>query len=805
MISNKPKKSVQSNNKSKMINSKDLNTIDWKPNDNIKKKVEKILVDSGQGNSIAYVSYEYRLQQLRELRLGKELPVFRTRPVKLPNLSYEQLKKNLLSENTPKQLIRLHFTITTPKITGADVSQKYNQIFDEICKTLNVAVINDENDFNAFVSDQIDYVKNNPAPSLGISQNYLYILLFISILDCHHDYKIGRFKGNNQTKIDKMKKILSKFIQKLNSEYNITDDEVLSESIIETLLNLPNSSTIEPSLNLFSYNLLKSTLSPPPSTSSSKKSKTIQAQPTYFYNSAKEFLSSQKPRIHYLISNAPSGLKYDEILQKPILFSESSTINNSCFGNQGTEIDGSNSGKCNSIRYMIENSNLFIELGNYDISISDDPNCTLRFYCKYFLHEDKLYSSLIVQRTVEFGKEYYAHYVYKIMDKTSPGSDTISVDSQMNSTKPSDFVFKYCPHFMGTMVTSKFKIENPYDDSTPNPFAELDVIHFYWKFLCDFLQSLLATVNPDILYRGKRYNPNGEHSVVVLHGDQPAEALHAILLYFSNTKNGTMNPYIHTCLSLVTFLKVTNIGGLLTYIVIPTQTNKKGSKQTYKKTYKKKGGKPVPKYVQKIPMKSLRPIEYTRNKRNTKNTRNTMFRKKYPNVKIKLVKSRKSNIKKDIKTTQIFYEIPSHAIPSHAILSDEMTTRCNNIFILLVDTERVYKLLNFEYDIETILDYNAFLVALFQKFIKDENFIKKYLPLDFKDIFENYLYINMDMLKFLESSDILQELQYYYMESINNKDNYEDDFDVIDYEDDFDVIDEFNVSSSLHTAVQGKG
>jgi hypothetical protein len=61
------------------------------------------------------------------------------------------------------------------------------------------------------------------------------------------------------------------------------------------------------------------------------------------------------------------------------------------------------------------------------------------------------------------------------------------------------------------------------------------------------------------------------------------------------------------------------------------------------------------------------------------------------------------------------------------------------------------------------------------------------------------------MLNFLKSSDILQELQDYYVESINNKDNYEDDFDVIDYEDDFDVIDEFNVSSSLHTAVQGKG
>jgi len=674
---NKIGKSDQSNKKSKMINSTDLNTIVWKPNDNIKNKVEKILVYSGQGNSIAYVSYEYRLQQLRELRLGKELPVFKTRPVKLPDLTYEKLKKNLLSENTPKQLIRLHFTITTPKITGADVSQKYNEIFDEICETLNVFVINDEVGFDHFVRDQIDYVKETSAPSLGISQNYLYILLFISILDCHHDYKIGRLGryGDNQTKIDKMKKILSKFIQKLNSEYKITHDEVLSKPQIKTLLQLLHTnSDIEPSLNLFSYNLLKSTLPTTASTSSSKKSKIIPNQPEYFYNKAKEFLS-KNPNIHYLISNAPSGLKYDQLLPKPILFSESSTINNSCFGNQGTEIDGSNSGKCNSIRYMIENSNLFIELGNYDISISDDPNCTLRFHCQYFLHQDKLYSSLIVQRRVKTGEEYYAHYVYKIMDKTSPGSDTISVDSQMNNTKPSGFVFKYCPPFMGTMVTEDFKIENPYDDSTPNPFEELDVIHFYWKFLCDFLQSLLATVNPDILYNDKRYNPNGEHSVVVLHGDQPAEALHAILLYFSNIKNETMNTYIHTCLSLVTFLKVTNIGGLLTYIVIPTQTNKKQVlKKVLKKTYKKKGGKPVHKYVQKIPMKSDKPIEYTRTKRitkntrnarntrNTRNTRNAMFRKKYPNVKIKLVKTRKSNIK-DIETTQMVYERPIKGTP----------------------------------------------------------------------------------------------------------------------------------------------
>jgi hypothetical protein len=799
MSSKKKKESgKKSEDKKTMINSTNLNTIDWKSNDNIKNKVEKILVYSGQGNSIAYVSYEYRLQQLRELRLGKELPVFKTRPVKLPDLTYEKLKKNLLSENTPKQLIRLHFTITTPKITGADVSQKYNEIFDEICETLNVVVIKDEDEFIYFVREQIDYVKKTSAPSLGISQNYLYILLFISILDCHHDYKIGRLGryGDNQTKIDKMKKNLSTFIQKLNSEYKITPDEVLTTSEINKLLQLVTTSEIEPSLNTFSYNLLKSTLSPPPSTSSSKKSKTMQNQPGEFYNKAKDFLSSQKTRIHYLISNAPSGLKYDQILPKPILFSESSTINNSCFGNQGTEIDGSNSGKCNSIKYMIENSNLFIELGNYDISISENPNCTLRFHCQYFLHDNKLYSSLIVQRRVESGEEYYAHYVYKIMDKTSPGSDTISVESQMNSEKPTDFVFKYCPPFMGTMVTEDFKIENPYDDATPNPFEELDVIHFYWKFLCDFLQSLLATVNPDSLYNDKRYNPNGEHSVVVLHGDQPAEALHAILLYFSNTKNGTMNTYIHTCLSLVTFLKVTNIGGLLTYIVIPTQTNKK---QVSKKTHKKKGGKPAHKYVQKIPMKSVKLIEYTRTKRNTKNTRNAMFRKKYPNVKIKLVKTRKSNIK-DIETTQKDYETPIEGTPIEGKrmegtlsdemvstkISDEMTTRCTNIFILLVDTERVYKLLNFEYDIQTILDYNAFLVALFQNFLN-----KKYLPLGFDVILKNnLLHINVDMLHFLKTnSDILQKLKIYYIQSIDNIDNYEDDFG---------VINAFNVSSSLH-------
>jgi hypothetical protein len=46
------------------------------------------------------------------------------------------------------------------------------------------------------------------------------------------------------------------------------------------------------------------------------------------------------------------------------------------------------------------------------------------------------------------------------------------------------------------------------------------------------------------------------------------------------------------------------------------------------------------------------------------------------------------------------------------------------------------------------------------------------------------------MLQFLETnSDILQELKIYYMQSINNIDNYEDDFG---------VINEFNVSSSLH-------
>jgi len=120
-------------------------------------------------------------------------------------------------------------------------------------------------------------------------------------------------------------------------------------------------------------------------------------------------------------------------------------------------------------------------------------------------------------------------------------------------------------------------------------------------------------------------------------------------------------------------------------------------------------------------------------------------------------------------------------------ISDEMTTRCENIFILLVDTERVYKLLNFEYDIQTILDYNAFLVALFQNFIIN----KKYLPLGFDVILENeLLHINVDMLHFLETnSDILQELKIYYMQSINNIDNYEDDFG---------VINEFNVSSSLH-------
>ena len=557
-----------------------LNTIKWEDGDNIKETVEQLLTKKVQQKLIPSikVTYDYQLISTRSQRKAAKVNINTSKDrVSLDKYdkTYGTLKKELLISN--KKLIALKFEEEKIPIADASIEKIYNEKFDEIADGTTAVSIHNEDEFDEFLRSQLEYADNTDetVPTLGFSNNFLYIFLIFFVYDALHDYKVDRIErgfdiGNFKTKMRVLFDILQ---NEYNIQSNITEEE-LTQTLIDDFNHFFDSSGIEPDLNSFSYKLLEKTFQ------GKKKESEI------FYNQAKQFVKTN-PSIHYLVSNAPSGLRYDEELNPS--FREDSTINNSCFANQGSEIDGSGAGYCGTIKHMLTYGDLFIELGNFDIIMGGNNAYTIRFCCEYFVFEDGLYSSLIIRRKAN-GKTFYANYVYKIMDKNTQKSDTITVGSQATKNKPDSFIYKYCPDYMGVMINKggynspNKSISTPYPDATLNPFAHDDIIQYLWKFLCDFLQSLLASVDPEELYRNSRFNEKNNRAVIVMHGDQPAEALHAILLYFSKVKN--MNKYVHTCLSLTKFLKVSNIGGLLTYL--PNITQIKGKRDKKRKRVKVK-------------------------------------------------------------------------------------------------------------------------------------------------------------------------------------------------------------------------
>jgi len=551
---------------------------DWKDGDNISAEVEKAfqgIISSSSKTGGVLVCCKYRIEVTRELRT--RIPhIFNTKKIPVQNITVSDFKtQNMIHSFQVFEGLHFEFNeryLRDDKNTNITVS--YNTLFDKIAHTFT-DVVNNDIEYNTFINEQVTTM-NNGVKIITLSKNIYYIFLTtLHIYDALHDYKRARSANMN---IAILKDLLGIQKTKLNREHTIAQENHpnhISAVLVEQF-NTFTPSNIEPQLKAFSTALLKEN-------PHEVKPAVYYDQARHYFESVQSELANSQQDVHHIISNAPSRYKYNkELLDNEI--SPASTLNNNCFANMGTIMDGSTAGMCGSVNTMLAYNRVNLQIGESNIRMGCDDTNYIQYNSKIFTFGNKLYSSLIVKRVVG-SRTYYAHYVYKVLDKDLHSSDEIHVGTQSTGSKytggETDFLFKYCPPFMGEFVTAN---NTNIIDNTYNKDPELsilfdysqnrrDIIHYAWKSLCDFTQSWLTLLKDDTTYTTS-YIEGNVHPLIVIHGDQPAHSLNEIILRFSIMDMDTRkNTNMHTVLALKKCLKISNIAGIVTYVDLRLMKN----------------------------------------------------------------------------------------------------------------------------------------------------------------------------------------------------------------------------------------
>ena len=101
---------------------------------------------------------------------------------------------------------------------------------------------------------------------------------------------------------------------------------------------------------------------------------------------------------------------------------------------------------------------------------------------------------------------------------------------------------------------------------------------------------------------------------------------------------------------------------------------------------------------------------------------------------------------------------------------EDLKTRCANIITMLADNTMIDTFLKFDYEYQTLKDYNSFLIQIYtkNKSIGDDRYIQDYLPPNF-EFMKIFLDHSERMFEFLDNNDTkYQELLYYYKILLNN-------------------------------------
>jgi hypothetical protein len=591
-----------------------LNTRNWKVHDNISTEVKKAfegIISSTTITDGVLVCCKYTIQTTLLLR-ARTPHIFNTKKIPVQYLSVEEFKQQNLND-TFQRFVGLHFEFDARYLRNKNehIAGDYNTLFVNIIREFEQVNITDEDSYNAFIKTQLGTMENG-VKTITLTKNMYYIFLTtLHIYDALHDYKPPR-SANMNTHI--LKSLLEIQKTKLNGEHRIRAQRYPNNITPERVTQfeyLFGSTNIESDIKTFSTALLKDNL--------------LGITPDFYYNQAKVYFDSEAAKlqnspgdkdIHHIVSNAPSRYKYDnELLDNQI--SPASTLNNNCFANIGTIMDGSTAGMCGTVIKMLEYNRVNLQIGESNIRMGCDDTNYIQYNSKIFRFGNKLYSSLIVKRVVG-STIYYAHYVYKVLDKHDHSSDKIHVGTQSTRSKypggDTAYLFKYCPPFMGEFVRANTTdiIDNRYnkDPKLSRLFDysinKRDIIHYAWKSLCDFTQSWLTLLKNDTTYT-KSYIQGNVHPLIVIHGDQPAHSLNEIILRFSKADSNTnINTNMHTVLALKNCLKISNVAGIVTYIDL--RLLKKTNLRSFTKS-KRKSYKSVRKYSAKIPKPLTRKIK----------------------------------------------------------------------------------------------------------------------------------------------------------------------------------------------------
>jgi hypothetical protein len=580
-----------------------LNIYNWKNNDDILNIVTdkcKNIVSSSFDTKGIFVWCTFTIINTKRSSRNPNPHIFNTKKIQVQNITFKDfITQNINDTIQVFQGLMFEYNAQSLRQPNEDIVGAYNTLFVEISKQFT-SVVSNENDYNTFINDQLANIDSG-VKIITLSKNMYYIFLTtLHIYDALHDYKAARTINFNAPRntfdIDIFKGLLETQKTKLDREYKIPENggDEISQPLVTAFNDLFNSTDIEPAIKAFSSALLNE-----------NRITTGEETPASFYDKAKKDFDAETKKlqnsegdkdVHHIISNAPSRYKYDNELPE-IRFSPNSTINNNCFANMGTFIDGSNAGMCGSIQHMLKYGRLNLEIGESNIKLQCDDMNYIQYNSKIFTFKDKIYSSLIVKRVVNNRQyQYHAHYVYKLLDKQTQASDVITVSSQSSDSKYKGedtytyFLFKYCPPFMGEFVRAN---ETNIIDNTYNKDRNLsiifnyngnrrDIIHYAWKSLCDFTQYWLTILNKEGTYT-KSYIEGNIHPLVVIHGDQPAHSLNEIVLRFCNTNPPTnKNTLMHTVLALQNCLKISNIAGIVTYIdlrILKTNEIRKQNRQ----------------------------------------------------------------------------------------------------------------------------------------------------------------------------------------------------------------------------------